>query len=180
MRNIAVWFEIPVKDMERARLFYSNMLGYDLPVQDLGGVLMAFFPMEGHGNSGALVQGEAVEGGLGRITHQPSVRGRMNVVAEGKGSAEQHRPLPLPIGAHFRPESSHRHLVAGEGTGLVAADVGHRAEGLHGRDPPRQDAVAREQLLRQGAHLGQHPPVHPFQPPFRDFLHPVIGHKLRP
>ena len=37
MRNIAVWFEIPVKDMERARLFYSNMLGYDLPVQDLAG-----------------------------------------------------------------------------------------------------------------------------------------------
>ncbi len=61
MRNIAVWFEIPVKDMERARLFYSNMLGYDLPLQDLGGVLMAFFPMEGHGNSGALIMGDGYE-----------------------------------------------------------------------------------------------------------------------
>jgi uncharacterized protein len=61
MRNIAVWFEIPVKDMERARLFYSNILGYDLPVQDLGGVLMAFFPMAGHGNSGALIRGDGYE-----------------------------------------------------------------------------------------------------------------------
>ena len=66
MRNIAVWFEIPVKDMERARLFYSNVLGYDLPLQDLGGILMAFFPMAGHGNSGALVRGDGYE---------PSARG---------------------------------------------------------------------------------------------------------
>ena len=79
MRNIAVWFEIPVKDMERARLFYGNVLGYDLPVQDLGGVLMAFFPMAGHGNSGALVQSDGYE---------PCQRGTVVYLNAGEDLAE--------------------------------------------------------------------------------------------
>ena len=61
MRNMAVWFEIPVKDMERARNFYGNVLSVDLPVQDMGEFTMAFFPMAGHTNSGALVNGEGYE-----------------------------------------------------------------------------------------------------------------------
>lgn len=61
MWNMAVWFEIPVKDMERARNFYGNVLGYDLPVQKVGEFTMAFFPMAGHSNSGTLIQGEGYE-----------------------------------------------------------------------------------------------------------------------
>ncbi len=61
MRNMAVWFEIPVKDMERARTFYGNILGYELPVQKMGGFTMAFFPMAGHANSGTLIHGEGYE-----------------------------------------------------------------------------------------------------------------------
>ena len=69
MRNMAVWFEIPVKDMERARNFYGNVLGYDLPVQKVGEFAMAFFPMAGHANSGTLIQGEGyrVNVGIGII-----------------------------------------------------------------------------------------------------------------
>lgn len=79
MRNIAVWFEIPVRDMERARLFYSNVLGYDLPLQDLGGILMAFFPMAGHGNSGALIRGDGYE---------PCERGTVVYLNAGEDLAE--------------------------------------------------------------------------------------------
>ncbi len=79
MRNIAVWFEIPVRDMERARLFYSNMLGYDFPVQDLGDVVMAFFPMAGHGNSGALISGEGYE---------PCAKGTVVYLNAGENLAE--------------------------------------------------------------------------------------------
>lgn len=79
MRNIAVWFEIPVKEMERARLFYSNVLGYDMPVQDMGGVLMAFFPMAGHGNSGALIRGDGYE---------PCERGTVVYLNAGEDLAE--------------------------------------------------------------------------------------------
>jgi len=61
MRNMAVWFEIPVRDMERARVFYCNILGHDMPVQQMGDFTMAFFPAAGHGNSGALVSGEGYE-----------------------------------------------------------------------------------------------------------------------
>ena len=61
MRNMAVWFEIPVRDMDRARLFYGNILGHDMPVQKMGNFIMAFFPSAGHANSGALVNGEGYE-----------------------------------------------------------------------------------------------------------------------
>jgi predicted enzyme related to lactoylglutathione lyase len=61
MENIAVWFEIPVKEMDRARKFYNEILEIDIQVQELMGALMGFFPMEGYASSGSLVQGEGFE-----------------------------------------------------------------------------------------------------------------------
>ena len=63
MENIAVWFEIPVKEMERARQFYNEVLEFDIQVQEMMGALMGLFPMEGYANSGSLVQGEGHEPG---------------------------------------------------------------------------------------------------------------------
>jgi predicted enzyme related to lactoylglutathione lyase len=56
MENLAVWFEIPVTDMERAKKFYSDVFGLDIDVQGLGDKPYGFFPMRGYGNSGALVK----------------------------------------------------------------------------------------------------------------------------
>ena len=66
--NIAGWFEIPVHDLDRARLFYESVLNVELSVNDFGTVRMAFFPMasNAYGASGALVKGES---------HAPSHRG---------------------------------------------------------------------------------------------------------
>lgn len=56
MENFVVWFEIPVTDMERAKRFYSEVFKIDIEVKDLGDRPYGFFPMQGYGNSGALVK----------------------------------------------------------------------------------------------------------------------------
>jgi predicted enzyme related to lactoylglutathione lyase len=56
MENLAVWFEIPVIDMERAAKFYAEVLRIEIQVQDMHGTLYGFFPMKDYGNSGALVK----------------------------------------------------------------------------------------------------------------------------
>jgi uncharacterized protein len=60
--NVVSWFEIPVKDMSRARAFYTKVLGHalaDLP-SPIPGMEMAAFPFEQNAPhaSGALVKGE--------------------------------------------------------------------------------------------------------------------------
>lgn len=60
--NVVSWFEIPVKDMSRARAFYTKVLGHalgDLP-SPIPGMEMAAFPFEQNAPhaTGALVKGE--------------------------------------------------------------------------------------------------------------------------
>ncbi len=58
MANVLNWFEIPARDLNRAVKFYTQVLGGEFYQTDLGGLKMAFFPMEGDGVGGALCQGE--------------------------------------------------------------------------------------------------------------------------
>jgi uncharacterized protein len=59
MRNAISWFELPVNDLDRARDFYSAVLGVRFAdTADAGDRLYAMFPVD-DGVSGALVQGEA-------------------------------------------------------------------------------------------------------------------------
>lgn len=60
--NVVSWFEIPVKDMSRARALYTKVFGHtlsDLP-SPIPGKEMAAFPFEQNAPhaSGALVKGE--------------------------------------------------------------------------------------------------------------------------
>jgi predicted enzyme related to lactoylglutathione lyase len=51
------WFEIPVADFERARVFYSTIFDYDMPQQEMGGNLMGFMPFDmGKGVGGAIIR----------------------------------------------------------------------------------------------------------------------------
>ncbi len=50
------WFEIPVHNIERAALFYSNIFSIKMEAINLNGYSMALFP-EKTGIGGALVQG---------------------------------------------------------------------------------------------------------------------------
>ncbi len=53
------WFEIPVVDFERARIFYSRIFDFDMPVATMGRNRMGFLLHErGRGIGGAIVKGE--------------------------------------------------------------------------------------------------------------------------
>jgi len=58
MANVINWFEIPVTDINRASKFYSEVLGGDLSQMEMGGIKMAFLPMQGEGVGGALCQSD--------------------------------------------------------------------------------------------------------------------------
>lgn len=60
MKNAINWFEIPVKDMERAKKFYGTILGHPLEDMPMPGspFTYAVFPHEqGNGVGGVLVSG---------------------------------------------------------------------------------------------------------------------------
>ena len=52
------WFEIPVRNMDRAMAFYGSVFNTELSRQDLDGFKMAFFPMleSSTGAGGSLVE----------------------------------------------------------------------------------------------------------------------------
>lgn len=58
MANVLNWIEIPVTDINRAVKFYAQVIGGEFQQMEMMGYKMAFFPMEGEGVGGALVEGE--------------------------------------------------------------------------------------------------------------------------
>lgn len=70
-QNIVCWFEIYVKDMEKAKKFYSKVLNVELtdapPMDEMPGLQMAFFPwVENAPNAnGALVKMDDMPTGAG-------------------------------------------------------------------------------------------------------------------
>ena len=61
MNNNAInWFEIPAKDFERAKKFYSAIYDYEMPVMNMGPLTMGLFPhdMESAGVGGAITSGD--------------------------------------------------------------------------------------------------------------------------
>lgn len=61
--NAVNWFEIPVKDIGRAKKFYEKVFGLELTPEEMGQYKMTFFPWtEGApGAAGTLIQGETYE-----------------------------------------------------------------------------------------------------------------------
>ena len=58
MKHLINWVEIPATDMQRAKSFYSTILGVELNTMEMGGNTYTFFPTKDKFNCGALVQGE--------------------------------------------------------------------------------------------------------------------------
>ena len=54
------WFEIPVNDMDRAKLFYETVFKIEIKIQDFDGTLMGWFPDNNgvYGATGSLVKQE--------------------------------------------------------------------------------------------------------------------------
>lgn len=61
--NIANWFEIPVKDLERAIPFYEKVFDVKLTPEEMSGLKMALFPytQDVPGAAGALIKGKSYE-----------------------------------------------------------------------------------------------------------------------
>ena len=83
-----------------------------------------------HGSTAAI---QARVGAEARFSQQPSLIGR-----PGLG----------------QPQGLHRHTVAGEGAGLVAADHTHRAQGFHRRKPAHEGLLAGHTLHVDGQGQG--------------------------
>ena len=58
--NPVNWFEIPVNDLERAKQFYETVFGFQLSLNEMGPMKMAWFPMTqgACGATGTLMQSE--------------------------------------------------------------------------------------------------------------------------
>ncbi|MEC9343585.1 MAG: VOC family protein, partial [Pseudomonadota bacterium] len=71
--HAAVWFEIPVSDMKRAKAFYATVLQTGLTDQDGGMNPMAVFDISGgeNGVSGHLYPGRPSANGTGPTIHLP-------------------------------------------------------------------------------------------------------------
>jgi uncharacterized protein len=64
MKNVINWFEIPVKNFERAKKFYETILGTTLPIHDgmsSDGFKMAMLPCDKEGVGGAIVEAKDYE-----------------------------------------------------------------------------------------------------------------------
>jgi len=63
MKNAINWFEIPVKNFDKAKAFYETILGSEFFVMEAMGMKSAFFPadMVNGGIGGCIIQGEGYE-----------------------------------------------------------------------------------------------------------------------
>jgi predicted enzyme related to lactoylglutathione lyase len=61
MKNMINWFEIPVKDFERAKKFYETVFDCTLTDNSFGPWKMGLFPADTGKVSGAIVSGEGYE-----------------------------------------------------------------------------------------------------------------------
>lgn len=61
--NPISWFEIPVRDIGKARKFYEKVFDTELTLEDMDAFNMAFFPMveNAPGAAGMLIKGETYE-----------------------------------------------------------------------------------------------------------------------
>ena len=61
--HIANWFEIPVKDLDRAVTFYEKVFDVKLSLEDMAGMKLAMFPFtqDAPGAAGALIKGKSYE-----------------------------------------------------------------------------------------------------------------------
>ena len=62
MKNAINWFEIPVKNFNKAKTFYETILGAEMQVMEMPGMKSAFFPADlQNGIGGCIMEGQGYE-----------------------------------------------------------------------------------------------------------------------
>lgn len=92
------WFEIPVADFDRAKLFYETILGYKMQERQAGNARMAFFQhnMEDEGRGGAIVYDPAfytpcANGTIVYINCEPDIQKVLDRVIAAGGQILQNK-----------------------------------------------------------------------------------------
>ncbi|NNF21016.1 MAG: VOC family protein [Saprospiraceae bacterium] len=93
MKNAINWFELPATNFERAKGFYSKVMGADLQKVEFGDVTMAFFPTENKGVGGCVIHGNGVapsaEGSLVYLNGGDDLAAPLSRVETAGGSVVQ-------------------------------------------------------------------------------------------
>jgi predicted enzyme related to lactoylglutathione lyase len=63
MKNAINWFEIPVKNFDKAKKFYETIIGTEMQLMEAMGMKSAFFPadMQTGGIGGCIIKGDGYE-----------------------------------------------------------------------------------------------------------------------
>ena len=115
--NPVTWFEIPVRDLQRAKKFYEAVFDTKLDVFDMGGIRMAWFPRPENapGTSGGLVEGPGREPSkLGTIVffNVSSIDSTLTAVEKGGGRVVMPRAGGGEHGSIGQFEDTEGNLVA--------------------------------------------------------------------
>jgi predicted enzyme related to lactoylglutathione lyase len=84
-QNAAVWFEIPVSDMQRSKKFYEAVLEAQLRDENTGPNPMAIFPAEKDGVAGHIYPGKPSSSGSGNTVHPASLEEALERVKKNGG-----------------------------------------------------------------------------------------------
>lgn len=109
-KNVVGWFEIPVKDMERAVKFYQTVFNLELSRQQMGPLDMAWFPWveDGIGSPGSLVYHQDF--------YQPSTKGVLVYFTSFGGDLSEELSRVEQAGGKIEQEKT-----------LIADDIGYMA-----------------------------------------------------
>ncbi len=118
-QNVAVWFEIPAADFERAVGFYEKVFATRLIRDKFGPADMAVFPYEGQSVSGAVMKGEG---------YKPAVEGSVVYLSAGEDLAAPLARVPIAGGRIAVPKTA---LPDGMGFFAQLIDSEGNRVGLH-------------------------------------------------
>jgi predicted enzyme related to lactoylglutathione lyase len=112
VRSAINWFEIPVRDMDRAQRFYEALFDAPLRREEMGGQTLAVFGYEEPGTGGCLIAGQLQPSADGTIVYLNAVPSLDAVLARveraGGRIATPKVQLPGDMGAFA-------HIVDSEG-----------------------------------------------------------------
>lgn len=120
--HVAVWFEIPTVDLDRAMQFYGAVLQTTFHEEHMGPMHMAVFAHEGEAVAGALVRAEHM---------QPSTSGTVVYLNAGPALQPVLDRVPAAGGTIIVPKT----LISPEiGYFAVVRDTEGNHVGLHAQD----------------------------------------------
>jgi uncharacterized protein len=99
-KDALIWAEIPVTDMDRARVFYEAVFGWEMVEESGGPNPMLMFTVDQGGRGGHLYPGTPATDGAGPTVHlavPDTVEAALDRVAQAGGRALR-EVIPLPIG----------------------------------------------------------------------------------